>query len=80
MSATDRSMRLWTKRDCFVPVAATQAGSGKNGREQGVAGELWKDRDSLVAVAAAWGGLSSVANRSVCVGHPRGSGRTGYAA
>ena len=52
-------MRLWTKRDRLVPVAATGSGSPETGREQGVTARLWNDGGSLVTVAATGVGLCS---------------------
>ncbi len=57
-------MRLWTKCDRFVPVAATGAGGPEIGREQGRYVGLWNDCGSPVTVAATgltgsgprWGG------------------------
>ncbi len=45
-------MRLWTKRDGFVPVAATGAGGREIGREQGRSTRPWNDCGSPVTVAA----------------------------
>ncbi len=55
-------MRLWTKRDRFVPVAATGSGGPGTGREQDVTARLWNECGSLVTVAATglglrWGGV-----------------------
>ena len=46
-------MPLWTKRDRFVPVAATAAGRPEIGLERELIAELWNDCGNLVRVAAA---------------------------